>query len=139
LFFNVPYKIVPPEGYFGHVVWNKTTGFLPFLRSGVIYAHEFIWLYGDYERLKGSVTSVWSMPTQKLSKHPAPFPVALPARAISLSTNPGDLVFDPFGGSGTTAATAKAMGRNWITCDLSEQYCAWMDERIEGTKLLNDK
>lgn len=54
--------------------------------------------------------------------HPAPFPAEIPRRAIILSTWPGDLVLDPFAGSGTTLRVAHALGRRAIGVELSESY-----------------
>lgn len=56
------------------------------------------------------------------SAHPAPFPVALPERAILLTTRPGDLVYDPLAGSGTTAEAAARHGRRWITSERALDY-----------------
>lgn len=134
-FWNVPWKMLGVEWGiqpFGHVIWHKQNS-IPFSRSGVIYNHEFIFLFGDSEAIHKPVKSVWSMRPQYGSKHPAPFSPELPYRAITASTKPGDFVFDPFGGSGTTASTAKSMGRHWLTCDVSEKYCGWMDERLNET------
>lgn len=68
--------------------------------------------------------NVWELPcvTQR-NGHPAPFPAELPQRAILLSTWPGDVVLDPFCGSGTTVKVAKDLGRLGIGCELSEVYC----------------
>jgi site-specific DNA-methyltransferase (adenine-specific) len=67
---------------------------------------------------------VWEMPpVTRRSDHPAPFPEELPRRAILLSTWPGDVVLDPFCGSGTTVRVAKDLGRVGIGCDLSKAYC----------------
>lgn len=117
------------------VIWDKPNA-IPFPRRGVMYFHELIWIFGDYKKIYKSFKSVWRYTSQAKSKHPAPFPPELPAKAINLCTNKGDIVFDPFGGSGTTAAVAKAMGRRYITCDISEKYCEWMDERLKKTKVL---
>jgi site-specific DNA-methyltransferase (adenine-specific) len=141
VFWNVPAKQGRPFGTdkvkpFGQIVWTKSNGTIPFANKGVIYAHEHIWLFGDPERLTKPLWSVWNFASQRLSKHPAPFPPALAARAIQYSTQPGDLVFDPFGGSGTTAATAKVMGRRYITCDVSAEYCSWIEERVKNSKPL---
>jgi site-specific DNA-methyltransferase (adenine-specific) len=46
------------------------------------------------------------------------------------STNPGDVVVDPFLGSGTTAAVAEQLGCHWKGCDLSLDYCGWAADRI---------
>ena len=47
-----------------------------------------------------------------------PKPERLLERIIHIATNPGDIVLDCFGGSGTTAAVAQKMGRRWVTCEL---------------------
>lgn len=135
VFWNVPRKLVRvTEGKeFGEIIWKKQGGSIPFARRGVIYAHEYILLFGNEHALKKPVRSIWEMVPQRKSKHPAPFPIDLPAKAIEHATEVGDLVFDPFGGSGTTAAVAKAMGRKWLTCDVSAQYVGWIDERLKKT------
>lgn len=55
--------------------------------------------------------------------HPAPYPVELAARCIRLSTWPGELVLDPFMGSGSTLIAARALGRRAVGIELSERYC----------------
>lgn len=119
----------------GQVIWQKPNS-MPFPKRGIIYFHETIWVLGDKERIKKPFKSIWTFTNQRWSKHPAPFPPELPAKAIQHCTNEGDIVFDPFGGSGTTAAVAKALGRRYITCDISKQYCEWIDERLAKTKTI---
>ena len=79
--------------------------------------------------------SIWSFPTERASRvnHPAPFPVELPKRCIEMYTFAGDVVLDPFNGSGTTCVAAKAHGRRYIGVDLSEEYCAIAEERLLAT------
>lgn len=57
-----------------------------------------------------------------LYPHPATFPVGLPLFFVKFLTKPGQIVFDPFGGSGTTGAAAQAEKRYWITCDSEREY-----------------
>jgi site-specific DNA-methyltransferase (cytosine-N4-specific) len=57
-----------------------------------------------------------------LKLHPAAFPDSLPDRAILMTTRPGDLVLDPFLGSGTTAAAAERLDRRWIGIERSKSY-----------------
>jgi DNA modification methylase len=138
-FWNIPPKMSRwTWGYkpFSEIIWRKKGGFIPFARNGVINQHEHILLFGDHTKIRKPMTSVWEMTPQRSSKHPAPFPIDLPAKAIAHCTNKNDVVFDPFGGSGTTASVAKAMGRRWLTCDISEQYCEWMELRVKGTKVI---
>ena len=61
-------------------------------------------------------------------------PEQVVARALRLSTNPGDLVLDPFGGSFTTAAVAQKLGRRWISGDVSPTYCLQGRVRLSSVK-----
>lgn len=88
-------------------------------------------------------TDVWSMPTESASRvgHPAPFPVSLPRRLIELYTYEGDLVLDPYMGSGTTAVAALAAQRHFVGCDTEQEYVvaarrrvAEERERLEATR-----
>lgn len=63
-------------------------------------------------------------------EHPAIFPEDLVERHILTWSNPGDLVLDYFGGSGTTAKMARKNGRRWLTGDISGEYCALMEKRL---------
>jgi DNA modification methylase len=62
--------------------------------------------------------NVWHFPSAKGRNHLAPFPLELPARCIPLVTQIGDVVLDPFVGSGTTVEVAEALGRQGVGCDL---------------------
>ncbi|MEX2650858.1 MAG: site-specific DNA-methyltransferase [Acidimicrobiia bacterium] len=78
---------------------------------------------------------VWEIPSERASKvgHPAPFPVALPRRLIELYTYTGDLVLDPFIGSGTTAVAAVEAERHYVGFDTDAGYLALAGERIAAT------
>lgn len=69
--------------------------------------------------------------------HPAIFPEKLAAEHILSWTNKGDLVFDPMMGSGTTCKMAKQLGRNYIGCDISEEYVELARKRLKNTKESN--
>lgn len=62
--------------------------------------------------------------------HPAVFPEALARDHIISWSNEGDLVFDPFGGSGTTACACIDLNRRWVLCEISEEYANKAVERI---------
>ena len=72
----------------------------------------------------------WYIPTQKGGKHPAVFPEQLASDHIVSWSNPDDVVFDPFMGSGTTAKMAMLNGRRFIGCEISEEYCNIIKERL---------
>jgi site-specific DNA-methyltransferase (adenine-specific) len=94
------------------------------------------------EEISDSQKSVWQFDTQgkkaQLPRssarhsptHPTPFPLDLPLRLILLYTNIGDIVLDPFMGSGTTALAAKMTQRHYIGYDISPEYCALGEERL---------
>jgi site-specific DNA-methyltransferase (adenine-specific) len=72
-------------------------------------------------------------------QHSAVFPVALPEWFIKLLTKPGDLVLDPFNGSGTTCVAAKQLRRDYFGIDINEEYCKLAQERLSSTKVSNGK
>ncbi|MGI4717227.1 MAG: DNA-methyltransferase [Janthinobacterium lividum] len=80
--------------------------------------------------------SVWSINTQPYKgAHFAVFPSALVEPCILAGSRPGDVVLDPFMGSGTTAAVAVENGRLFIGCELNPDYKPLQDERIAGARL----
>ena len=91
------------------------------------------------EQVEGLEKSIWRFDTQSkrrngknapASAHPAPFPLDLPLRLILLYTNIGDVVLDPFIGSGTTALAAKMTQRHYIGYDISSEYVSEANERL---------
>jgi site-specific DNA-methyltransferase (adenine-specific) len=95
----------------------------------------------DQMRKKSSLTSeefkrygmqIWDVKPQKNNRdrHPAPFPIEIPKRIIKLGSFQGDLILDPFLGSGTTAIAAKMLNRNWIGFDKEKKYINYSYERL---------
>jgi len=64
------------------------------------------------------------------SRHPARFPLQLPTFFIKLLSRPGQLVVDPFGGTGTTALAAEQLGRRWLVTEIDPVYAAIMPQRF---------
>lgn len=79
-----------------------------------------------------ATVDVWEIPPERAGRvgHPAPFPVALPERLIHLNTYVGDVVLDPFLGSGSTAVAAVRTGRHYIGYDTSPSYIRTAERRI---------
>jgi site-specific DNA-methyltransferase (cytosine-N4-specific) len=72
---------------------------------------------------KRNVRTVWSFPTERQPEaHFATFPTELVERCVLASTRPGDVVLDPFMGSGTTARVALSLSRQFIGCELNQEY-----------------
>ena len=76
---------------------------------------------------------VWEIPAESATRvgHPAPFPVELAARLIELYTYRGDLVLDPFVGSGSAAVAAVQRGRHYVGYDLDQSYIRAAEARLE--------
>ena len=97
--------------------------------------------YLDYEAMKAvnggkQMKDVWTGPVIKASekkhgKHPTQKPLYLLERILLAASRPGDLVVDPFCGSGTTGVAATALGRDFIGIDLSQEYLSLARARLE--------
>jgi len=140
----------------GEVIWRKAAGASgscawgswrspsnPTLRD----VHEYCLCFskGDFRRQrKGDPTidadeflaatlSVWDIRPESAKRvgHPAPFPVELPGRFIELYTYAGDLVLDPFMGSGTTAVASLRHGRHYVGYETDPGYTAIAESRIQ--------
>ncbi|MCB0197079.1 MAG: site-specific DNA-methyltransferase [Anaerolineae bacterium] len=70
----------------------------------------------------------WSMPEN--TDHPTQKPEKLVAKIVLASSNPGDVVFDPFLGSGTTSVVAKKLGRQYLGVEIDETYCCLAEKRL---------
>jgi modification methylase len=137
------------------VMWRKTNPMPNFRGRRFTNAHEtMIWAARDqnakgytfnYEALKAGnedvqVRSDWTLPLctgeERLKGrdgkkvHPTQKPEALLARVILSSSRPGDLILDPFSGTGTTGATAKRLGRQFIGIERDPAYAAAAEARI---------
>jgi len=69
--------------------------------------------------------------------HPATYPLSLAKKVIELFTHKGELVLDPFNGSGTTLLAAQDLDRNAVGFDISEEYCKLSTSRLSQTSLIN--
>ncbi len=74
----------------------------------------------------------WSMAEN--TAHPTQKPEKLLAKLILASSNPNDMIFDPFLGSGSTSVTAKKLGRHFCGIEQNPQYCAWAEKRLENAE-----
>jgi site-specific DNA-methyltransferase (adenine-specific) len=96
--------------------WRKTSG----SRKSDIKKAEFLkWTNG-----------LWSFPGEKRVNHPAPFPLELPKRCIKMFSFIGDIVLDPFLGSGTTLVACVLTKRKGIGIEIDEKYCEIAKERL---------
>ena len=136
------------------IVWRKTNPMPNFRGTRFTNAHEtMIWCSKDrdakgvtfnYEAMKSlnegvQMRSDWTLPLctgrERIKKdgkkaHPTQKPEALIYRVLLASTKPGDVILDPFLGSGTTAAVAKKMGRHYIGIERDKTYAEIAKDRI---------
>jgi len=85
--------------------------------------------------------SVWNLGTESKTKigHPAPFPVELPLRLIKFYSYRGNVVLDPFAGSGTVGVAALQLERIFILIEHSKKYVELMKKRIEKSNLFHSE
>ncbi len=92
-----------------------------------------------YKSQMKNPTDVWRISMvsgnfEERTSHPAQYPEELIERIILSGTNKGEIVLDPFMGSGTTAAVAKKLGRHYLGYETVEEYCKIAEERIAKIK-----
>jgi site-specific DNA-methyltransferase (adenine-specific) len=135
------------------LVWSKPNATPNALHTAFTHAHEtLIWAskgkaarhtfnYGLINSLDpaSQVSSVWRIPTVPKSEklhgyHPTQKPLRLVRRALLASTCEGDLVFDPFCGSGTTAVAAKELNRFFVGAELEVEFAELAARRIEAVR-----
>lgn len=117
------------DGWFlrADIVWDKLQNLPESVQDRPTKAHEYVFLlsknrhyFYDREAMPLCTRTVWSILTNtKVSEHTATYPIELPRRCIQLASRRGDVVLDPFLGSGTTAAAAIELGRQWVGVELN--------------------
>lgn len=83
------------------------------------------------ENFSSWMTQIWRMPGATKKEHPATFPLELPHRLISLYSFVGDIVLDPFAGSGTTGIAARNLGRDAVLVECSDPYIQLIKEKCK--------
>jgi DNA modification methylase len=145
----------------GEIIWNKGASGSPSTAWGSWLSaknpvlrdvHEYILVFSKGMFSRGNLRrkstiskeefleftkSVWTFPAEPATKigHPAPFPVELPYRLIQLYTFEGEIVLDPFMGSGQTAIAAVKTRRHYVGYDTNEEYTKLAERRIKEFSL----
>ena len=123
------------------IIWNKPNPMPESVRDRCTKAHEYIFLfsknqnyYFDVDAIKEPTRrkrSVWNVQKKPYrGAHFAVYPPDLIEPCIKAGSEEGDIVLDPFMGSGTTAMVAKSLGRDYIGCELHEDYGNLIEQRI---------
>jgi len=145
----------------GEIIWNKASSGSPSTAWGSWLSaknpvlrdvHEYILVFSKGMFSRGNLRrkstiskeefleftkSVWTFAAEPATKvgHPAPFPVELPYRLIQLYTFEGEIVLDPFMGSGQTAIAAVKTHRHYVGYDINEEYTKLAEKRIKEFSL----
>ncbi len=128
---NTERVVVAGKGAFGRALTasQRAAGDLP--HESTITNDEFIEITND----------VWEIPPESATRlgHPAPFPVELPLRLVNLYTYRGDIVLDPFAGSGSTVVAAVRAGRVGVGFDTDPDYVELAEQRLAAELLRRDR
>lgn len=135
------------ESLFRVLIWNKPAGsqYAGASHNNLWYSNELILLFGDSDAWKekgtnsiysGSVFDSFPEP-MKTFGHPTTKPIGLMRWLISHHTDPGDLIIDPFCGSGSTLVAAKQLNRRYIGIEISPEYCKIAEDRLRQGELFN--
>ena len=123
------------------IIWNKPNPMPESVRDRCTKSHEYVFLlsknqnyYFDVDAIKEPTRrkrSVWNVQTKPYrGSHFAVYPPELIEPCILAGSEEGDIVLDPFMGSGTTAMVAKSLGRHYMGCELHEDYGNLIKKRI---------
>ncbi len=154
---GVPWRLafaLQDDGWWlrSEVVWSKPNAYPESVRDRPTKAHETVFLlsrnqdyYYDVDAVRGPngrrVRTVWEMQTEPrkrcnaaAAEHPAIMPSALASRCVEMTSRTGDVVLDPYAGSGTTLAAAQALGRLWVGVELNPRYVDLMERRMRACR-----
>lgn len=124
------------------LIWHKTNP-IPYVNNTYLSDIEFIFvfreknivpMYGEFHTLSRVYQSTTNTKDKKLYGHPTIKPMPLIEKLIMNHTKEGDVILDPFLGSGTTAVCAEKMGRGCIGIEKDEEYFKIAEQRIEDAR-----
>lgn len=124
------------------IIWNRLSS--PNIRKDVLLpcTEHIYWLTKSKPKVfkeniaKEFQSEVWIINADRNTLHPAPFPQKLVENCILLTTEPNDIVLDPFLGSGTTALVAKKLDRNFVGIEIDEKYLNLSRQLIKDSKIV---
>jgi DNA modification methylase len=124
------------------IIWRKPAAVEPMRFDRPATSHEYLYLLARAEHYytrnpcaKWWGHSVWDVSSDSDGQHPAAMPTELAQRCILCGSEKGDLVLDPFFGSGTSGRAATSLGRSWIGCELNDDYSTMQHDRTAQSAL----
>jgi len=130
------------------IIWSKPNAHPESVRDRPTKSHETVFLlsknqdyFYDVDAVRGPnsrrLRTTWDIPTEprkrvteNLDDHPAIMPATLAERCIALTSRCGDVVLDPYAGSGTTLIAAQCMDRRWVGVELKPAFVEQMEQRL---------
>ena len=130
------------------VIWYKPNAHPESVQDRPTKSHESVFLlsknqdyYYDVSAVRGPngrrLRTMWDINTEPrprdaggVAEHPAVMPMTLAHRCIRITSRPGDVVLDPYAGSGTTLLAAQELGRNWVGIELKREYVDLIERRL---------
>ena len=130
------------------VIWHKPNAHPESVRDRPTKAHETVFLlskrqdyYYDVDAVRGPndrrLRTVWDINTEPrrradsgVEDHPAVMPMTLARRCVMITSEPGDVVLDPYAGSGTTLLAARDLGRRWVGIELNHAFVDLIEHRL---------
>jgi len=149
---GVPWQLafaLQKQGWYlrAEIIWNKPNCQPESVKDRPTRSHEYVFLFSkseqyfyDYKAMRGpngrNLRSVWDIHTKPYpGAHFATFPDTLVGPCLALGSRPGDLVLDPFIGSGTTGLVALRGKRRFVGIELNPEYLRIAEERLNGAML----
>ena len=130
------------------VIWNKPNAHPESVRDRPTKAHETVFLlsksenyYYHTDAVRGPngrrLRTVWDVNTEPrrrsdsgVDDHPAVMPMTLANQCVSITSEPGDIVLDPYAGSGTTLLAARKLNRRWVGIELNPSFVDLIERRL---------
>ena len=150
---GVPWRLafaLQSEGWWirSEVIWHKPNAHPESVRDRPTKSHETVFLlsksqnyFYDINAVRGPngrrLRSTWDIPTEprkrkyaRQTDHPAVMPMSLAKRCVKITSRPGDVVLDPYAGSGTTLIAARDLGRKWVGVELNPDFVSMIERRL---------
>lgn len=127
--------------FYQEIVWHRRSTMAMDLRYLFNTTERIYWFCKEKPRVykhqlpEEYRTDVWVIRPELQQGHPAPFPEQLVENCVKLTTEPGDIIYDPFAGSGTTLAVSERLGRLSLGTEIDPQYVSLIEQRLNQPKL----
>lgn len=133
----IPIVWFSPEGWRlrQEIIWDRRGGMMMNARMFCRFDERILWYTrGNWKWNQSEVGhgTVWHISPEQKKDHPVAYPLEIPRRCISASTDIGDIVLDPFMGSGTTGVACIRTGRKFIGIEIDEGYFEIARKRLEN-------